>query len=76
MWLRDRRGTEPVNARSAVRARRVLSLIALPVALLLAVFFLARAQATGEAVWGWEAAIAGAVALAAAIDLAVLSRRR
>lgn len=76
MWLRNRQGTEPVTARSPLGARRALSLGALVVAVIAAVFFVVRAMSTGQAVWGWEAAIAGAVAVVAAADLAVLRRRR
>ncbi|GAA3471225.1 DUF6343 family protein [Nonomuraea roseola] len=75
MWLRDRAGTEPATARSPTRARKILSAIALPVALVAAVFFTVRAVSTGAEVWWWEAAIAYAVALLAAVDLAVLLRR-
>ncbi|MFG3436191.1 DUF6343 family protein [Nonomuraea sp. NPDC047897] len=76
MWLRDRRGTEPVTARSPLGARRALSLVALVLGVVAAVFFLTRAAGTGEEVWAWEAAIAAAVSLVAAVDLAVLRRRR
>ncbi|MGW2215733.1 DUF6343 family protein [Nonomuraea sp. NPDC001684] len=76
MWLRNRAGTEPVTARSPLRARRVLSWIALVVAAAAAVFFVTRAMATGQQVWVWEAALAAAVAVVAAVDLAVLRRRR
>ncbi|MFI6299665.1 DUF6343 family protein [Nonomuraea sp. NPDC050790] len=76
MWLRNREGTEPLSARSPVRARRILSVIALVVGAALAVFCLLRALSTGEQVWFWEAAIAGLVALVAVIDLIVLRRRR
>ncbi|MEU1384720.1 MULTISPECIES: DUF6343 family protein [unclassified Nonomuraea] len=76
MWLRNRAGTEPVTARSPLRARRVLSWIALVAAVAAAVFFVTRAMATGQQVWVWEAALAAAVAMVAAVDLAVLRRRR
>jgi hypothetical protein len=76
MWLRDRTGTEPLSARSPLRARRILSLAALVLGVAAAVFFVTRAMATGAAVWAWEAAIASAVAVVAAVDLAVLRRRR
>ncbi|MFI6599964.1 DUF6343 family protein [Nonomuraea sp. NPDC050536] len=76
MWLRNREGTEPLSARSPVRARRILSVIALVAAVAATVFCVNRLSATGLEVWGWEAAIAAAVAVIAAIDLAVLSRRR
>ncbi|MEU5860927.1 DUF6343 family protein [Nonomuraea sp. NPDC047529] len=76
MWLRDREGSEPVTARSPLRARRILSWIALVVAVVAAVFFVTRAMSTGQQVWVWEAAIAAAVAVVAAVDLAVLRRRR
>ncbi|MEO3890089.1 DUF6343 family protein [Nonomuraea sp. B5E05] len=75
MWLRDRSGTEPVTARSPLRARRILSWVALVIAVVAGVFFLVRAMSTGEEVWRWEAAIAAAVAVVAAIDLVVLRRR-
>ncbi|MEO3804209.1 DUF6343 family protein [Nonomuraea sp. B1E8] len=75
MWLRDRSGTEPVTARSPLRARRILSWVALVVAVVAGVFFLVRAMSTGEEVWRWEAAIAAAVAVVAAVDLVVLRRR-
>ncbi|SDJ57438.1 DUF6343 family protein [Nonomuraea jiangxiensis] len=76
MWLRNRQGTEPVSARSPVRARRILSWIALVLGVVIAVVFVVLAMRTGEEVWRWEAAIAAAVALVAAIDLAVLRHRR
>ncbi|GLW09669.1 hypothetical protein Misp01_47980 [Microtetraspora sp. NBRC 13810] len=74
MWG-DRRGTEPRNARSALRTRAVLSGIALPLALAAAVFFGMRAVGTGEAVWWAETAIALVVVAVAAADLVVLGRR-
>jgi len=76
MWLRNREGTEPVTARSPLRARRILSSIALVLATAAAVFFVVRAMSTGEQVWAWEAAIAAVVAVVAAVDLVVLRRRR
>ncbi|GAA3609939.1 hypothetical protein GCM10022419_113720 [Nonomuraea rosea] len=76
MWLRNREGTEPVSARSPLRARRILSLIALVLGVAAAVFFATRAMSTGAEVWRWEAVIAAAVAVIAAIDLAVLRHRR
>ncbi|MEV4223001.1 DUF6343 family protein [Nonomuraea sp. ATR24] len=76
MWLRNREGTEPVTARSPLGARRVLSVVALVLGAAAAVFFVVRAMSTGEAVWAWEAAIAAAVALIAALDLLVLRHRR
>ncbi|MEV5896582.1 DUF6343 family protein [Nonomuraea fuscirosea] len=76
MWLRNRAGTEPVTARSPLGARRVLSLVALVLGVVAAVFFAVRAMSTGEEVWVWEAVIAAVVAVVAAIDLAVLRRRR
>ncbi|MEO3790969.1 DUF6343 family protein [Nonomuraea sp. B10E15] len=75
MWLRDRSGTEPVTARSPLRARRILSWVALVIAVVAGVFFLVRAMSTGEEVWRWEATIAAAVAVVAAIDLVVLRHR-
>ncbi|NUO99174.1 MAG: hypothetical protein HOV96_12390 [Nonomuraea sp.] len=76
MWLRNREGTEPVTARSPLRARRILSWIALVVATAAAIFFATRAMSTGEQVWVWEAAIAAAVAVIAAVDLVVVRHRR
>ncbi|MEU0564259.1 DUF6343 family protein [Nonomuraea sp. NPDC005983] len=76
MWLRNRAGTEPVTALSALRARRVLSIIALVVGVAAAGFFGWLAAGTGEAVWGWEAAIAAAVSVIAAVDLAMIARHR
>ncbi|MFB4279063.1 MULTISPECIES: DUF6343 family protein [unclassified Nonomuraea] len=76
MWLRNREGTEPLTARSPLRARRVLSLVALVLGVIAAVFFAVQAMNTGEEVWRWEAAIAAAVAVIAAIDLLVLRHRR
>jgi hypothetical protein len=76
MWLRNREGTEPLSARSPLRARRILSLIALVIGVVAAVFFVTRAMSTGAEVWRWEAAIAVAVAVIAAIDLLVLRHRR
>jgi membrane protein YdbS with pleckstrin-like domain len=76
MWLRNRAGTEPTTARSPVRVRRILSLAALVLATVAAVFFVSRAVSTGEEVWAWEAAIAAAVAVIAAVDLLVLRHRR
>ncbi|MFI6988885.1 DUF6343 family protein [Nonomuraea wenchangensis] len=75
MWLRDRTGTEPLTARSPLRARRVLSMVALVLAVAAAVFFAIRAMSTGEEVWRWEAAIAAAVAVVAAVDLLVIRHR-
>ncbi|MEU8247429.1 DUF6343 family protein [Nonomuraea sp. NPDC048916] len=76
MWLRDREGTEPLTARSPLGARRILSLVALVLGVLATVFFFLRAMSTGESVWAWEAVIAAAVAVIAAVDLAVIRRRR
>ncbi|TMR93703.1 DUF6343 family protein [Nonomuraea basaltis] len=76
MWLRNREGTEPVSARSPLRARRILSLVALVLGVAAAVFFVTRAMSTREPVWAWEAAIAAAVAIIAAVDLVVLRHRR
>lgn len=75
MWLRNREGTEPLTARSPYGARRALSIGALVVGALAAVFFVVQAMRTGEAVWAWEAAIAAAVAIIAAIDLLVIRHR-
>ncbi|MGW4790930.1 DUF6343 family protein [Nonomuraea sp. NPDC004297] len=76
MWLRNREGTEPVTARSPLRARRILSLIALAFGLVTGVFFVVQAVLTGAQVWRWEAAISAAVVVIAVVDLAVLRRRR
>ncbi|MFG1942263.1 DUF6343 family protein [Nonomuraea sp. NPDC048826] len=76
MWLRNRAGTEPVTARSPYTLRRILSLAALVLGAAAAVFFATRAASTGEAVWAWEAAIAAAVAIIAAVDLLVIRSRR
>jgi membrane protein YdbS with pleckstrin-like domain len=76
MWLRNRQGTEPLSARSPLRARMALSWFALVVGVAVAVFFAFRAGATGDEVWVWEAAIAALVAVIAAVDLVVLHRRR
>ncbi|RVX47758.1 hypothetical protein EDD27_10707 [Nonomuraea polychroma] len=76
MWLRNREGTEPLSARSPLRARRILSLVALVLGVVAAVVFVIIAMSTGEQVWRWEAAIAAVVAVVAAIDLAMLRRRR
>ncbi|MEV5494625.1 DUF6343 family protein [Nonomuraea fuscirosea] len=76
MWLRNRAGTEPVTARSPLGARRILSLVALVLGVAAAVFFAALAMSTGAEVWVWEAVISAVVAVVAAIDLAVLRRRR
>ncbi|MEV5553428.1 DUF6343 family protein [Nonomuraea wenchangensis] len=75
MWLRDRTGTEPTTARSPLRARRALSMVALVLGVAAAVFFAIRAMSTGEEVWRWEAAIAAAVAVVAAVDLLVIRHR-
>jgi len=75
MWLRDREGREPVSARSPLRARRILSLVALVLGAAAAIFFGSLAARTGERVWMWEAAIAAAVAVIAVVDLLVLARR-
>jgi hypothetical protein len=72
---RERSGDEPVTARSPLRVRALLSGVALPIALIAAGYFAVRAVREGEAVWWAEAIIAAAVALIAAIDLLVLSRR-
>ncbi|WP_327109327.1 DUF6343 family protein [Nonomuraea glycinis] len=76
MWLRNREGTEPATARSPVRVRRILSVTALVLTTVAAVFFVSRALSTGEEVWVWEAAIAAVVAVIAAVDLLVLRHRR
>ncbi|MGN9838442.1 DUF6343 family protein [Nonomuraea sp. H19] len=76
MWLRNREGTEPLSARSPLRARRILSMVALVLGVAAAVFFATRAMSTGQEVWRWEAAIAAVVAIIAAIDLLVLRHRR
>ncbi|GGP05115.1 DUF6343 family protein [Nonomuraea glycinis] len=76
MWLRNREGTEPATARSPVRVRRILSVTALVLTTVAAVFFVSRALSTGEEVWVWEAAIAAVVAIIAAVDLLVLRHRR
>ena len=75
MWLRNRAGTEPVTARSPLGARRILSMAALVIAVAAAIFFATRAMSTGAEVWRWEAAIAAAVAVIAAIDLLVIRHR-
>ncbi|NRQ38396.1 hypothetical protein HII36_42195 [Nonomuraea sp. NN258] len=76
MWLRNREGTEPVTARSPLGTRRIISLIALVIAVIAAVFCLVQAMNTGEEVWRWEAAIAALVAIIAALNLLVLRHRR
>jgi membrane protein YdbS with pleckstrin-like domain len=76
MWLRNRAGTEPLTARSPLRARRILSLVALVLGMAAAVVFAVLAASTGAEVWRWEAGIAAAVAVVAAADLALLRRRR
>ncbi|GAA0943527.1 DUF6343 family protein [Nonomuraea longicatena] len=75
MGRRDREGSEPLNARSPVRARRIMSVIALVVFTALGVFFVVRATATGQPVWSVEAVIAGVAAVVALIDLVVLRGR-
>lgn len=72
---RERRGDEPVTARSPLRARAALSGVTLPLALIAAGYFVVRAVRDGEAVWWAEAAIAAAVALVAAVDLLVVRAR-
>ncbi|GAA4510953.1 MULTISPECIES: DUF6343 family protein [Nonomuraea] len=75
MWLRNRAGTEPLTARSPYRLRRILSLAALVLGTAAAVYFITQAMSTGEQVWAWEAAIAAAVAVFAAVDLVIIQRR-
>ncbi|SDK10920.1 hypothetical protein SAMN05421874_105152 [Nonomuraea maritima] len=75
MWLRNREGTEPLTARSPLRARRVLSWIALVLGVVATVVFALLAMNTGSEVWLWEVAIAAAVAVIAALDLLVLRSR-
>ncbi len=75
MWLRNREGTEPTTARSPLRVRRILSLVALVLAGAATVFFVWRAMRTGEELWIWEAAIAAAVTVIAAVDLLVIRHR-
>jgi hypothetical protein len=70
-----RPGTEPVNARSALRTRAALSGVVLPLALAATVYFVIKAVGSGESVWRAEAAIAALVALIAAVDLLVIRRR-
>ncbi|MET9343414.1 DUF6343 family protein [Nonomuraea sp. NPDC003804] len=76
MWQRHPEGTEPVSARSPLRARKIMSSVALPLALVGTVVFTVLAMRTGREVWWWETAIAAAVALFAAIDLGVLHYHR
>lgn len=75
MWQRHPDGSEPVNAHSALRARKIMSAIALPVALVGAICFAVLAVRSGREVWWWETAIAAAVAVFAAVDLGVLHYR-
>ncbi len=75
MWQRHPDGTEPVSARSPLRARKIMSSIALPIALMGTIVFAVLAVRSGREVWWWETAIAAAVTLFAAIDLGVLHYR-
>lgn len=70
--------SEPVKARSALGLRTVLSLIALPLAVVAGVVLLAVAPASGDrrAPYVVSAIVCLAVAVIAAIDLVVLARRR
>ncbi|MFE3450527.1 DUF6343 family protein [Nonomuraea sp. NPDC059194] len=72
MWQRHPEGAEPVSARSPLRARKIMSSIALPVALVGTIVFAVLAMRSGREVWWWEMAIAAAVAVVAAVDLGVL----
>ncbi|HSF27310.1 MAG TPA: DUF6343 family protein [Actinomycetes bacterium] len=69
--------SEPVKARSALRLRAVMSLIALPVALIAGVILLAVAPGSGEdrAPYVVAAIICFAVVVIAAVDLVVIARR-
>lgn len=71
-------GTEGANARSAETLRIVLSAVALPVCALAAVWAFAQADVEGPARSGFLAVgvLLAVVAVAAAIDLVVLLRRR
>ncbi|WP_433479382.1 DUF6343 family protein [Spirillospora sp. CA-142024] len=66
------RGSEPLTARSPLRLRAVLSVIALVGAVAAAILFTLKAQGDGS----WAAAgICAAVAVIAAADLVVIARR-
>lgn len=68
------RGSEPLNARSPLRLRAILSGIALVIAVAAAILFALGAQADGDGDWA-AAGICAAVAVIAAIDLVVIARR-
>lgn len=72
-----REGDEPLTARSPLRLRQVLSVIALVAGIAAAVYFGIRgAQGGGPGAGPWVAAgISAAVAVIAAIDLWVIARR-
>lgn len=66
------RGSEPLNARSPLRLRAILSGAALVIAVAAAIVFAIGAQGDGS----WAAAgICAAVAVIAALDLVVIARR-
>lgn len=76
-FLHDRSGTEPLSARSPLRLRAILSGLALIAGLVVAVVFgLWGARGTGPGAGPWVvAAIGGALALIAVVDLLVIRRR-
>jgi hypothetical protein len=69
--------SEPVKARSALRLRAFMSLVALPVALVAGGIFLAMAPQSGDRRTPYVVAaiICFVVVVIAAIDLVVISRR-
>jgi hypothetical protein len=69
--------SEPLKARSALRARAVMSLLALPIALVAGVAFLAAAPGSGDRRTPYVVAaiICLVVVVIAAVDLVVIFRR-
>ncbi|MEW1777902.1 DUF6343 family protein [Streptomyces sp. NPDC086777] len=78
---RPRTGTEPVTARSPLRLRRLLSSLFLPLFAMATALFAAWAAASGagdspgRGALVTLAAVCAALAVAAAVDLLVVSRR-
>ena len=68
------RGGEPLNARSPLRLRAILSGIALVAAVAAAILFALGAQGDGDGSWA-AAGICAVVAVIAAADLVVIARR-
>jgi hypothetical protein len=72
---RQPRGTEPLTARSPLRLRAGMSVIALVAATIATILFLLDVRGDGGTGSGVAAAICAVLALIALIDLLVIARR-